>query len=105
MAAERGELDRAQVVAVDRDAPRLGIVEAQQQGDQRRLARAVGPHQRHPLARLQGEGDVVERKGIGTVAEPDALEDDASGRTRQVDGVGGVLHDQLAFGQVGEPFA
>ncbi len=45
------------VGAVEDDGPGLGLVQTADGVDDRALARAVGPEQRHALARGDGEGD------------------------------------------------
>ncbi len=64
-----GEGQRAQVVAAQQDAAVVGIVEAQQQAHDRRLAAARRADQAQPLTRLGAEGEAVmhgaPRAGIG----------------------------------------
>ena len=48
------------VLAVDQDAAALGVVEMQQQVDQRRLAGAGRPDQPDPLARRDAQVDAVQ---------------------------------------------
>ena len=70
----------AHVDAVDAHRARLRIVEAQQQLEHRRLARARRADQRDVLAGGHLEREVVERRGVGPrgIAEAHAVEGDAS---------------------------
>ena len=83
--ADLGERQGAQIVAAQQDAAAVGIVEAQQQAHDRRLAAARRPDQPQPLARLGAEGEPVmhgaPRAGIG---EAHVLERDG-GRQRLVE--------------------
>ncbi len=45
----------------EQDAPLVGVVLARDDVQERRLARAVGPHERQAVVLLQAEGDVVEQ--------------------------------------------
>ena len=60
--AQRGEVDVAQVGAVDRDRSRGRVVEAGEQADQAGLARAGRADQRDDAAGLDLEVDVAERR-------------------------------------------
>ena len=71
-----------------RTAPRCGIVKAQQQVGQGRLARAAGADQGHQLARLDREIDVVEH-GLLAVREFHAFEADFGARGPERFGVSG----------------
>jgi hypothetical protein len=83
---QRGEVDPAQVGAVDPHAALRRVVEARQQLDQRGLARAGRADERHRGARLDHEVDVVEDLlGLLGVAERDVVE----------------LHPAAALGQLG----
>ena len=62
------------VLAVDQDLAAVHVHEAQQQLRQRRLPRPGRPHQGHVLAGLHGEGQVVEQRVAGPVAEADPAE-------------------------------
>ena len=53
--ADLGQAQLAQVTAPDRHPPALGIVEAQQQAGDGRLAGAARPHDAHALARAHRE--------------------------------------------------
>ena len=74
LAPHVGELQVAHVVAVDPDAALLGVVEARQQADERRLARARRPDDRHGASGGDPERDVLQHVGPAFVAEPDAVE-------------------------------
>mmetsp|Transcript_58131 Transcript_58131/g.180071 ORF Transcript_58131/g.180071 Transcript_58131/m.180071 type:complete len:218 (-) Transcript_58131:1044-1697(-) len=88
----------ARVLAVDEDLPRGGVVEAEQQPCDRRLARARGAHERHGVAAGHPEGHVPQgtTHGLLAVVEADVpeLHHGLSGPRRQVEGqrAGLVLH-------------
>ena len=99
------------VLAVDQDAPGLQIVEAQQQVDQGRLARAGAAHETHLLARWHRQRKVLDHASALAVVEADAFVADlASGdgqraRGRAVDhllGPGDGFHALLHGAQVFE---
>ena len=69
--------DLADVLAADDDAPRLDIVEPQQQRDERRLARARGADDADLLARRDLERDVADAALAPAIAEADIVEPDA----------------------------
>ena len=73
------------VDAVDENAARQRIVEAQQQLERRALACARGPDERHRLARLDLQRHALERERIRSrrIAERDVLETDAALRRRR----------------------
>ncbi len=58
--AQLGQRDLANVDAVHQDSPALRVVEAQQQVDDRRLARAGVPHERERPSRLDGKAHTLE---------------------------------------------
>ena len=64
LAAQLLRVVLADIEAVDQDLARVRVVEAAQQLDDRRLAGAVASDQRHRLPRLDGEGDVVQGRGV-----------------------------------------
>src|SRR5205823_11745793 len=65
----------AQVVAVEKDAALVGIIEARDELHERGLARAVLAHEREHLARAQREREVAHRPMLGPrIAEADVLE-------------------------------
>ena len=68
----------AAVDAVDADVPAVDLVEPHQQVHERRLAGTGRPDDRHRLAGLHDEVQVVDERGIGEVAERHALELDAA---------------------------
>ena len=109
--AHRGHGGVPHVDAAEAHRPRRHVVEARHQVRDGRLARPRRAHQRHHVAGLDGEGDVVEdlaalaglehrhrlergqRDLFGTrVGEVDVLERDGGVAPRDVDGVG-VLFD------------
>ena len=83
--ADLGKRQGAEIMAAQQDAAAVGIVEAQQQAHDRRLAAARRPDQPQPFARLGAEGEPVmhgaARAGIG---EAHVLEFDG-GRQRLVE--------------------
>src|SRR5258708_5394617 len=85
VAAQLDEVVLAQVVAVEQDAARVGIVEAREQLHERGLAGAVLTDERQHLARLELEGQVAYRPAVGArIAEAHALEGEApADRIRQ----------------------
>ena len=60
----------------------IGMQFAGEQGEQRRLARAVVPHQGDLLAGLQGEGDVIEDH-LGAAAQGEVFQLDHERRTKE----------------------
>ena len=93
-AAQLGEVELADVDAVDEDAPALDVVEAQQQADDRGLAGAgraddadplPGRHlerdvAQHPVESRHRLGGIGRRRGVDAVGEPDVLEHDVAAR-------------------------
>jgi hypothetical protein len=63
--AEARQRDLADVDAVDLDRPLVDVIEAGQQVGRRRLSRARGPNERHQLARLDLEVDLLEPERLG----------------------------------------
>ena len=63
--------------------PRLGIVEAEQQAGEGRLAAAGAAQQPEHLARLQREREVAQHRLVRPVAEGDAVELDGERPGRQ----------------------
>ena len=74
--AQVAGVDLADVQAVDQDSPLVHVVEAGQEVDDRRLARAALAHDADPLARLDPETDALENRLVAVVAEGHVLEDD-----------------------------
>ena len=70
-------IELANVHAADADRALLHIVEAQQQADERGLARAGVAHDGDGLARLDAEADVAQHPVFVLVGEPDVVEFDA----------------------------
>src|SRR5262249_27592232 len=94
----------AQVAARERDAAGLGVEEADEQVDDRRLAGAARAAQPDPPARLETEIRAVEHKRLaGGVAGADVLERDRERRRRQWYRRVGVCDCRLAIGQLEEP--
>ena len=91
LAAERGDLQLAQVTAVVQDAPFLRIPEAEQEIDDGALPRARGADDRDVLPGGDGQAEVVQDRPAGLVAEPDALEPDLVRRARERLGVRRLL--------------
>ena len=94
----------AQVVSRERHPAMLGIEEAQQQVRDRRLARPARPHERDPPARVEPQGEAVERRRLaGRVAGADVFERDWQRASRERERVGRVGHGRLAIDQFQEP--
>ncbi len=72
--AQAGLRDRADVLAVDRDAPAADVVEAVQQPRQRRLAGAGRPDHRHRLAGRDLEAQLVQDRPCRLVGKGHVLE-------------------------------
>ena len=68
--ARRGDADRP---AIDEDAAGIGLVDAVEDLEQRRLARAILADEPHDLAAVDVEADVIQRlharKGLGDAAD------------------------------------
>ncbi len=74
---QRALIDAADVLPVDADHARTDVIEPLHQLDEGRLARARRPDQRHPLARRDGQVEVlVERLRLVLVGEGHGVEDD-----------------------------
>ena len=90
--------DGADVLPVDADRSALHVVEAQQQVDQRGLARAAAADESDALAGLHGEVEVVQdacsRILRPAVAEAHGLETDFAARHFQGNGVGRIHERQ-----------
>src|SRR6266849_3580393 len=69
--AQRAKRKRAHIFPVDLDDPGGGIIEARDQVDQRRLARAARAYDGDVLARADGQNDVVQDGSRSIVAERD----------------------------------
>ena len=82
-APERRELQIAHVLAVDEDPARRGLVEAEEEAEDGRLAAARGPDERDFLPRRDREGDVAEDRSVGVVPEADVLERDRAATERE----------------------
>ena len=74
LAAQRADRHLAHVVAVDGDAPALGIEEPRDQAGQRGLARSGVSHQRHALARPDVQVQPAQDRAVRLVAEGHAFE-------------------------------
>ncbi len=66
------------IVAIEQDAPRIGMLEPGDDPEQRGLAAAGGPQQRDELARREIERDVVQGNELAE-GLADALDRDAHG--------------------------
>ena len=95
MAAQRGDLDLADVDAVNQDLAPLELIVAADQRQNRAFAGAGGPHKRHRLTRVHMEGDALQHPLAGYVAEPDIPKFDFAPHLVQLDGIGGVHHLRL----------
>ena len=100
VAAQRVEVNVANVDAVDRDPARVHVVEARQHQRDRRLARARAADERDRLARGNGEVEVAQHRIGRRVAERHVLEAHLAVRHLEVDRVGRVLHDGRRVEQV-----
>ncbi len=102
---ERFQVDLGQVPAVDEDAAAGRVVEAAQQLDERRFARAAGADDADRLARLHLQRDVLEHRRAAFVVEAHVLQADALADAVQLvavfvpadDGFG-VEHVEDSFG-------
>src|SRR5438445_467490 len=89
---------RPEVAPVDGDHAGGGIVQAQHEVDQRRLADAARPHHRHHLALADVEGHPPEHRLAVAVAEGDVAQRDAVAERAdrlRADGHGRPLGEQL----------
>ena len=75
-----GQVERADIHVIDQEHPTLELVEAGHQLAQARLACARVPHQRHRLARRDGQAEVAQHLLLFGVAEIHAPEFDAPGQ-------------------------
>ena len=101
-APQRGQGDVSDVLAVDQDPAAVHVHETQQQLGKRRLARSRRPDQRHVLARLDRQGQVLEEAPAGPVAEADVAELHPPARDAELGGVGAVGDLDLDPGDGGE---
>ncbi|MPL60848.1 hypothetical protein SDC9_06410 [bioreactor metagenome] len=81
---------RAQVVAVDAHRALLGVVKPQQQRDEGRFPRPRGADDADPLARADGQGDVIEPARLPAIGEGDVVEGDLAAHAVQRERAGGV---------------
>src|SRR4029450_3036695 len=95
LSPERRLGDRAEIVAVDRDPSRTGIVEAGEQLRDRRLSCARVADERDGRSRRNGEVEVVQHVREVAVAEADALEPDVPLDARELARVRRVLDLRL----------
>ena len=92
MTAQGGDLDAADVDAVDQDLALLDLVVAADQGQNGGLAGAGGAYEGHGLLGLHMEGNALEHPFVGLVAEPYVLKLDLAPDLVQLDSVGSVHH-------------
>ena len=71
---EPARVELADVPAIDEDPAPLGIIEPEEEVDDRRLPRAGRADEGHSLPRLDPEGDSTEDPFLVLVGEPDILE-------------------------------
>ena len=90
--AEGGNLDFADVDAVDQNLALLELVVAADEGEDGALARAGRSDEGHGLAGLHMEGNALQHPLAGDVAEPDVPELDVALHFVQLNGIGGVHH-------------
>ncbi len=99
---QRCERDVAHVGAADADGAGVHVVEAGDQQGHRALARAAGADQGDGLARLHPEGESLEHRLAGDVAERDVLDLEGPGPGAQVHGVGPVGHLWVGVQHLGQ---
>ena len=100
--AQRRRLHAAQVLTVDPDRARRGVVEAADQLGERRLPGAARADHRDPLAGRDHEVEIGDgRRRVGGVAERDAVDLDAAVPPDEDRGVGRV-DERGPAGQEGE---
>ena len=80
LVAERAQREPADVDPVDQDTSCLRVVEAHDEADQRRLARAGWADDRDPLPRRDREADALQRLLARVVRKMDVLEGDGAAR-------------------------
>src|SRR5690606_16449147 len=103
-APQRIDLQVAYVLAVDENASRAAIVEAEQQLDQRGLARTAGAHHRYFFPGRNGKTQILENDARRRVGKTDVLETDVRQRGAQRYGIRRLLDDWRAFEQAEEVF-
>ena len=91
--AQRILRDFGDVLPVDQDAPALDVVEAQEQVDQRRLARAGAPHQADFLAGPDCQRQVLDHALLLPVVEADMVQNDLAVRNDKFLRAGLVLDE------------
>ena len=91
MSAQRLDGHAADVDAVDGQAPLIGLVEPQDQIEQRALAGTGGTDNRDALAGIELEAEIVEHRRLAAlVLEGDAIEGDVVGDARQIGRAGPI---------------
>ncbi len=84
-----GQVVLAQVVAFKQNLPRFRVVQAGEQFDDGRLARAVLPYQRHSLAGPDAKAHVAQgRRALARVGEADVAELDPLAQRQLAGGAG-----------------
>ena len=96
--AQRFLRDFADVLSVDRDAPRIDIVEAVQQTRQRRLARTGGADHGDGFPGWDGKIHVVQNAALWTIAERNLIETHRAASDGHRLGTGRIAH-LLRLGQ------
>ena len=89
---QAGLLHRPHILPVDEDGPLLDVVEPEQEAHDGALACTARADQGKRLARVEGEGDVLEYGLLWHVVEGDPPEFDLPLANRQRRGIGQVLH-------------
>ena len=84
LVAQRGQRQRAEVVAVEQDPARGRVVEPRQQVEDRGLAGAGAPDEGDPLPGLDRQREVLERDVAVGIGEVHVLEADLADRARQM---------------------
>ena len=86
-APQQGHRQLPDVHPIEQDPAGLGLVEATEQANDRGLAGAGGPHDRHMFSRGDAEGEVFEDRIVAAVSEAHVLEHHLAGS-----GGGPLLH-------------
>ncbi len=94
LVTQRGQLELADVTAIDEHAPRDRIVETRDESDQRALAGSRRPDDPDALARFDPQIDVAEHLPA-PVRQADAVKDDLACEARRVDRLRQISHRRL----------
>ena len=97
LAAQRAILKLSDVMSVEQYAALLGIVEAEQQAEQRGLSHPARPDERHHLPRPRLEIDALQHGPVRIVPEPHVLESHDAVAPNQRAGLRRVADRRLGF--------